>query len=137
MMIYQAAGSKRLSLLERLRSIPLSMFSRLLWPVMRTMMPKTVHKRAGAFSLTLKGRKMSHFLRYVDLWEPRYRRSIMRHVFLGASVLELGSAYGYYTLLLVDREGPDGRVVAVEPFPPYYEGLVSTTTLLVRKTLHM
>ena len=40
MMIYQASVSRRQSFLDRLRSIPLSVFSRLVWPVMKAMMPK-------------------------------------------------------------------------------------------------
>jgi FkbM family methyltransferase len=87
-------------------------------------MPQKLVKHVGPYELTLDGKKLTHFLRYVDLWEPGYRRSMMQHVSPGSKVLELGSAYGYFTLLLINRVGPNGAVIAVEPFPPYYRDLV-------------
>lgn len=108
----------------RLWSVPYVVFSRLVWPVIRSHMPEKLVKRIGLYRLVLDGRKLNHVLRYLDLWEPRYRRAIFKHVSLGSRVLELGGAYGYFTLLLADRVRPTGRVLAIEPFPPYYKELV-------------
>jgi FkbM family methyltransferase len=124
MRIGQVETYKKTSFLGKLRFVPNLFFSRLMWPVISVFMPKKLVKQVGPYTLILNGKKLSHFLRYVDLWEPRYRRAMMKHVSPGSKVLELGSAYGYFTLLLVDRVGPTGAVIAVEPFPPYYKDLV-------------
>jgi FkbM family methyltransferase len=117
--IYRKSG-----LGDKLGFIPRYSFSRFIWPVMKVFMPDTLIKPIGPYRLILNGKSLSHFLRYVDLWEPRYRRSMMKQVYPGAKVLELGSAYGYFTLLLSNRVGPTGAVLAVEPFPHYYKNLV-------------
>jgi len=119
-----APASVRPGWVDRLRSLPMSVFARLVWPVGRALLPERLVKTIGPYRLSLRGRSLSHFLRYVDLWEPRYRRRMMECVATGANVLELGSAYGYYTLLLANRVGPGGAVIGVEPFPRYFEGLV-------------
>jgi FkbM family methyltransferase len=50
-------------------------------------------------------------------WEMWLTQFIARFVRRGWSVADVGAHYGYYTLLLADLVGPEGRVLAVEPNP--------------------
>lgn len=50
-------------------------------------------------------------------WESWLTRFMARTVRPGATVVDVGANYGYYSLLLADLAGPDGRVHAVEPNP--------------------
>jgi FkbM family methyltransferase len=51
------------------------------------------------------------------LAEPRERRFLQDQVEPGMVVLDVGANVGFYTLLLADRVGPEGRVHAFEPDP--------------------
>jgi len=42
---------------------------------------------------------------------------LMRLAAQGDTVLEVGAEYGFFTMVLASRVGPQGRVVAVEPHP--------------------
>jgi FkbM family methyltransferase len=50
-------------------------------------------------------------------WEAWLSQFMARIVKPGWTVVDVGANYGYYTLLLADLVGPDGRVVAIEPNP--------------------
>jgi len=51
------------------------------------------------------------------LSEPRERRFFQAQVEPGMVVFDVGANVGFYTLLLADRVGPQGRVHAFEPDP--------------------
>jgi FkbM family methyltransferase len=51
------------------------------------------------------------------LAEPRERRFLQAQVEPGMVVFDVGANLGFYTLLLADRVGPQGRVHAFEPDP--------------------
>lgn len=59
------------------------------------------------------------------LAEPRERRFLREQVELGMVVFDVGANVGFYTLLLADRVGPEGRVHAFEPDPLSFEILKS------------
>jgi FkbM family methyltransferase len=50
-------------------------------------------------------------------WEPWLTRFVARNVRPGAVVADVGANFGYYSLLLADLVGPEGRVWSVEPNP--------------------
>jgi FkbM family methyltransferase len=50
-------------------------------------------------------------------WESWLTRFMARTVRPGATVVDVGANYGYYSVLLADLVGPEGRVYAVEPNP--------------------
>ncbi|HEY4594009.1 MAG TPA: FkbM family methyltransferase, partial [Thermoanaerobaculia bacterium] len=51
------------------------------------------------------------------LAEPRERRFLQAQIEPGMVVFDVGANLGFYTLLLADRVGPQGRVHAFEPDP--------------------
>lgn len=50
-------------------------------------------------------------------WEMWLTQFITRLITPGMLVFDIGANFGYYTLLLADLVGPDGRVYAIEPNP--------------------
>jgi FkbM family methyltransferase len=50
-------------------------------------------------------------------WEYWVTEFVCRNVARGETVIDVGALYGYYTILLADLVGPEGRVVALEPNP--------------------
>jgi FkbM family methyltransferase len=50
-------------------------------------------------------------------WESWVTLAIARHVQPGMWCIDVGANYGYFTLLMAGLVGPEGRVVACEPFP--------------------
>jgi FkbM family methyltransferase len=50
-------------------------------------------------------------------WEIDVTELVARNVGAGMTVLDLGAHIGYYTLLMADLVGPEGRVLAFEPNP--------------------
>jgi FkbM family methyltransferase len=76
-------------------------------------------------------RVLGEYLMYVDLtpgdvgiaphlmldgfWEAWITLAVARHVQPGYHCLDLGANHGYYTVLLANLAGPQGRVAAVEP----------------------
>jgi FkbM family methyltransferase len=50
-------------------------------------------------------------------WESWLTRFIARKVRPGWTVADVGAHCGYYSVMMADLVGPDGRVVAVEPNP--------------------
>jgi len=55
------------------------------------------------------------------VWEPWTTGLFYRYVKPGMKVLDLGSCYGYHTILLSKMVGPEGRVVSAEASPILYE----------------
>ena len=49
--------------------------------------------------------------------EPEFQRAFAERIRPGAVVYDLGANVGFYTVLAARLAGPEGRVVAVEPFP--------------------
>jgi FkbM family methyltransferase len=50
-------------------------------------------------------------------WEPRLTRVFERMLFKGATVLDVGSNLGYYSMIAAPIVGRGGKVIAVEPNP--------------------
>jgi FkbM family methyltransferase len=50
-------------------------------------------------------------------WEIWLTQFMARTVAAGATVVDVGANYGYYSLLLADLVGPEGHVFAIEPNP--------------------
>lgn len=50
-------------------------------------------------------------------WEMWVTEAMMRHVRPGMTVLDIGANLGYFTMLLADLVGHEGRVLAFEPNP--------------------
>lgn len=50
-------------------------------------------------------------------WESWITVFIARTVQAGWSCLDVGANFGYYTMLMADAVGPDGRIAAIEPNP--------------------
>jgi FkbM family methyltransferase len=48
-------------------------------------------------------------------WEMWLTRFMTRHVTSGQIVMDVGANFGYFTLLLADLVGPQGRCLSVEP----------------------
>jgi FkbM family methyltransferase len=59
-------------------------------------------------------------------WESWITLAVARTVRPGAHCLDLGANHGYYTLVMADAAGPEGRVVPVEPTPRLAEMLRQT-----------
>ncbi|WP_422002631.1 FkbM family methyltransferase [Reyranella sp.] len=60
-------------------------------------------------------------------WEIWLTQLLAQRVRPGMTVVDVGANFGYYTLLLADAVGADGRVIAVEPNP--------TALALLRETV--
>jgi FkbM family methyltransferase len=59
-------------------------------------------------------------------WEYHVTEFIARNVSAGATVLDLGANFGYFTLLMADLVGDDGVVYAFEPNPVAVQALRRT-----------
>jgi FkbM family methyltransferase len=59
-------------------------------------------------------------------WESWITLMIARTVRPGSHCLDIGANHGYYTLVMADAAGPNGRVVPVEPTPRLAEMLRQT-----------
>jgi FkbM family methyltransferase len=57
-------------------------------------------------------------LRYRGVWEPALSEFILRHVREGDVCVDAGANCGYFSLLLAERVGPSGKVIAIEASPP-------------------
>ena len=78
-----------------------------------------------ALAAPLTGRRMrlhwqSHKAYVFGTYEPAVIRAIQQHVLLGWTVLDLGAHIGYYTLLLAELVGPEGKVMAFEASPEIF-----------------
>lgn len=54
-------------------------------------------------------------------WEPMITKFFLNLISKGMVVLDIGAAFGYYTLLSADRVGGEGKVIAFEPEPSNFE----------------
>jgi FkbM family methyltransferase len=59
-------------------------------------------------------------------WESWITRALARTVRPGWHCLDVGANHGYYTLVMADGAGPEGRVVPIEPTPKLAELLRQT-----------
>jgi FkbM family methyltransferase len=50
-------------------------------------------------------------------WEMWVTEAMLRHVRRGSTVIDVGANLGYYTILMADLTGAEGRVLAFEPNP--------------------
>lgn len=106
------------------------------------------HCRAHASAVyvghgTLLCRVMGRYLCYVDaddgavaahlamdgFWESWNSLAIARHVGRGWRVVDVGANHGYFTLLMAELVGPEGRVFALEPNPRLFDLLRRTVRL--------
>ncbi|MBV9929854.1 MAG: FkbM family methyltransferase [Alphaproteobacteria bacterium] len=62
-------------------------------------------------------------------WESWLTRFIARTVRRGQTVVDVGANCGYYSLLLADLVGPEGRLFAVEPNPAMADLLARSISL--------
>jgi FkbM family methyltransferase len=88
---------------------------------------QTVHLAEGSVICRVLGK----YLMFVDphdlgltprlcldgYWESWITRAIARSVRPGNWCVDVGANHGYYTLIMADAAGKDGRVLAVEPNP--------------------
>ena len=68
-------------------------------------------------------------------WEPAETEFFVKHLRRGAFVIDAGANFGHYALVASDIVGPDGLVVAFEPFPRNYDLLTSNVDLLATKNV--
>ena len=59
-------------------------------------------------------------------WESWITLVLARTVRPGSHCLDIGANHGYFTLVMADAAGPNGRVVPVEPTPRLTEMLRQT-----------
>jgi FkbM family methyltransferase len=60
---------------------------------------------------------LNSILRYRGVWDPTLSEFIMRHVQAGDVCVDAGANCGYFSLLLAQRVGPSGKVIAIEAAP--------------------
>lgn len=73
---------------------------------------------------------------YWEMWNTEALVGLIRP---GMTVVDIGAHCGYFTVLMADLVGPEGRVVAFEPNPPIAELLrrsVAINGLASRTTVH-
>jgi FkbM family methyltransferase len=54
-------------------------------------------------------------------YQPEIKITMRRHLHHGATFLDVGANLGYFSAIAADLVGPSGRVIAVEPAPPFAE----------------
>ncbi len=62
-------------------------------------------------------------------WEMWLTEALARAIRPGMTVVDVGANLGYFTLLMADRVGEQGRVIAFEPNPPIVARLRRTLSL--------
>jgi FkbM family methyltransferase len=60
---------------------------------------------------------LNSILRYRGVWDPALSEFILRHVHDGDVCVDAGANCGYFSLLLAQRVGPSGKVIAIEAAP--------------------
>lgn len=60
---------------------------------------------------------ISSHLMLEGFWEMWVTEAMMRSVRRGSTVIDVGANLGYFTLLLADLTGPEGKVLSFEPNP--------------------
>ena len=66
-----------------------------------------------------------YFAQYQDGYEPLVAEIILKFLPLDGSLVDAGSNWGYFSLLVASDPGFTGRVVAFEPIPSTYRDLAS------------
>ncbi len=59
-------------------------------------------------------------------YEPFVTRVFLSLLREGITVLDIGAAWGYYSLLAAEKVGPKGRIIAFEADPRNYKALLNT-----------
>jgi FkbM family methyltransferase len=75
-------------------------------------------RQFGDFSLTLDTAdpSISAQLIHADVWEPATTEIFKEFVQPGMTVIDVGANVGWFTMLAASLVGPQGRVIAVEPW---------------------
>jgi FkbM family methyltransferase len=73
------------------------------------------------FYVDSRDRGLAPHLMLDGYWEYWVSDFIWRNVKAGATVVDVGANLGYYSVLMADLVGPEGRVVAFEPNPRLFE----------------
>ena len=60
---------------------------------------------------------------FSGLYEPPVTRVVQRFAAPGATIVDVGANWGYFTLVAAAAVGPAGRVIALEPEPRLFEAL--------------
>lgn len=96
-------------------------------PILRRVLNRFYPQGPRIFALAapLAGRQMrlhwqSHKAYVFGTYEPAVIRAIQQHVLPGWTVLDAGAHIGYYTLLLAELVGPEGKVIAFEASPEIF-----------------
>ena len=79
--------------------------------------------------LSLREPGISQTLNTYGSREPEHYYILMERLAEGMRVLDLGANIGYYTLMMANRVGPDGGVLAVEPVPANFRILEKNVDL--------
>ena len=74
-------------------------------------------------------REFSPHVALDGFWEIWLTRLLARRVARGAVCVDVGAQAGYFTVLMADLAGPEGRVHAVEPLPSNVALLTSNVAL--------
>lgn len=69
--------------------------------------------------------------------EPEFQQALADHIRPGHVVYDLGANVGFYTVLCARLVGPEGRVVAVEPFPASAEAVRHNAALNAFETVEV
>jgi FkbM family methyltransferase len=83
--------------------------------------PEFVMIEGDRFYLNYDDGWFSTYVAVHGYWEKTESDLIRRYVRPGMRALDLGANIGYYTLILSNLVGPQGKVVAFEPEPHCYE----------------
>jgi len=99
-------------------------------PILRRVLNRFYLQGPQIFALAapLAGRWMrlhwqSHRAYVFGTYEPAVIGAIQQHVLPGWTVLDVGAHIGYYTLLLAELVGPEGKVIAFEASPEIFATL--------------
>ena len=69
---------------------------------------------------------LSSWFRRFGCWEPHVCYALPKEIKPGDKVLELGSCFGYFSIMLADLVGEKGKVVGLEPCQNYFAFLQKT-----------
>jgi FkbM family methyltransferase len=91
---------------------------RLLLPALDTKSDEPLESEYGTkFAAGPDRSWLNSILRYRGVWEPALSEFILRHVQAGDVCVDAGANCGYFALLLAQRVGPSGKVIAIEAAP--------------------
>jgi hypothetical protein len=91
---------------------------RLLLPALDTESDEPLESEYGTkFVAGPESAWLNAILRYRGVWERALSEFILRHVHDGDVCVDAGANCGYFCLLLAQRVGPSGKVIAIEAAP--------------------